>query len=168
MSLSVSARFYLERAIAPATRRAYESARASYRLHCASIGVLDYDLLPGRIVDWMTALAARGATTGSTIETYLSGLSTWYEERVAGEASPAPNPTNLPWIRRALKGIKADRAAIEQQAKERRISPAFELPAVKRIASEFDLQDPYELTLYAAAALAVGAVLRPNALLGSP
>lgn len=163
----MSARYYLERAIAPSTRRTYEAAFESYRRHCRSIEAQEYDLLPGRIADWMVSLAAGGQLNSSTIETYLSGLSTWYEERTAGAAHAPPNPANVFWVRRIMKGIKADRALIEQQAKEARLSPPLLLPTVKRMERHFDLSDEYHLSVYAAAALAVGAVLRPNALLGS-
>lgn len=161
----------MQQAVAPATQKTYSAARNSYKAFCEEItGTLgDYEITAGRVAEWLTWLADIGQLSGDTIETYLSGISTWFVERTSGAAIEPVNPTSLRWVRRVLTGIQKDRAPVDQRRREENpITPPLTMDTIRTLKNAYNLSDPYELNLFAAAALAVGALTRPNALLGTP
>lgn len=89
-------------------------------------------------------------------------------ERTIGTSTEAINPTSLPWVRRVMDGIANVRAPMDAKLRAVRAdaSQPLTLDCVLRIRPQFKESDLYEHTLFAAIALGVGAVLRPNALLG--
>jgi hypothetical protein len=91
-------------------------------------------------------------------------------ERTIGTSTDAVNPTSLAWVRRVMDGIANVRAPMDAQLRAVRAdaSQPLTLDCVLRIRSQFNESDLYEHSLFAAIALGVGAVLRPNALLGQP
>ena len=168
-SLSVSQRHYLRAAIAPATRDAYNSARENYQAHCLAQGHADYDITSHRVAAWITELAERGQHAGNTIAAYLSAISTWWVERGAGDPKmqDASNPTQVAWVQRILTGIKNDRAQVDQNHRQARYVEPLLMSAVVGIKPHLKLYEDKDLTTFAAAALGVAALLRPNALLGN-
>ena len=132
-----------------------------------SIEPLSYDITSIRVADWIVSLADGGQHAGNTIAAYLSGISTWWESRVAGAAITPANPTSVVWVRRVLQGIKNELARVDQVHRQQRYVEPLLMATVSRIQRQFNLEVRADLTIFAAAALGVAALLRPNALLGT-
>lgn len=90
-----------------------------------------------------------------------------FELRSAGAATKAENPTRCEWVRRILDGIVRTKAPAERVKREENLSPPLTMQTVRLLRSQYALTDDYELTLFAALALAVAALTRPNALTGT-
>lgn len=174
-----SVRHYLFKAVAPSTRAAYDTAVGNYHRFCRSRGIHDYSINACNVAAWAAALADRGQHAYVTIRAYVSAVSTTFVDRSIGsegaDAQMQSNPTLLPWVTRVLKGIANDRAEIDARHRSARsaASQPLTMDTVIRIKNEFLHEDPklqnfYLLSLFAATALGVTALLRPNALLGQP
>lgn len=166
-TLSVSERAYLRAAVSRSTRKAYNTAEKNYMKFMRDEKYPDYGITAGRVARWITALADAGQHTGGTIAVYLSAISTWWTERTAGDTDDAHNPTRVGWVQRILTGIKNAKAEVDQRHREERYAQPLMMATVVKLGQKLDLRIRTNLTVFAAAALGVAAVLRPNALLGS-
>lgn len=111
---------------------------------------------------WIAYLGDHGQHAGDTIAAYVSGISTWWRHRTAGDGPrKGPNPTQDDLVRDVLAGVRNCRAQVDQQHRLARYVHPLMMDTVASIKRH---ADP---TTYAAAALGVAALLRPNALLGS-
>ncbi len=168
-SLSIGQLHFLRAAVAPSTRVAYSSAQDNFKAVCTQQGHQDFEITEHRAAAWITHLAEHGQHAGNTIGAYLSALSTWWVERTAGDPQyrNAANPVKAPWVQRILLGIKNDRAEVDQRHRQGKYVEPLLMATVASLEPHLKLYVDTDLTLFAAAALGVAAVLRPNALLGS-
>lgn len=156
--------YYLERAIAPSTRRTYDTAIANWRAYCE-----DRRWDPDGAVtnlhaeEWLASLADRGRLKASTIRIYKAALSTWHEENSTG-----PNPLQSGRISRLVAGIEASAAEREARARlARPKSAGVTMDMIRRLSSHLSRGTAREMMMLGAAALATAAALRPSELLGS-
>jgi hypothetical protein len=159
--------YYLQRSLAPGTRRTYGAAERAYRDYCESRGWLrDAPVRADAAAEWLTSLAAQGQHNSSTIAVYKSALRT-AAELEAPLGATAPNPMDDPLIRRLLAGIAADRAELQQRRRQERPQGApLTFDVVRDLAPRYS-SCARDRMHYAALTLAVAAAARPSEVFGS-
>jgi len=90
---SLAGASYIRNAIAPATQRAYATAVAAFRQSRSDVGDAEIDspFTADAACSWLGLLGVRGQLKHSTIRTYASALSTWFDTNLRPD-SRLPNP----------------------------------------------------------------------------
>jgi hypothetical protein len=155
----------MRNAIAPTTRKAYDSAVAGFRQWRRDNGHVEVDALPtaDEVLTWAAELADRGQLAAASIRGYVSAIGEWYSTH-AHPDSNAQNPTQSGSVRRLLDGIERD--------KHTRVSgqlpTATALPLLYTTLQQFHFDNtPRDRMRRAAAFLGVAGAFRPGELFPS-
>jgi hypothetical protein len=155
----------MRNAIAPTTRKAYDSAVAGFRQWRRDNGHMEVDALPtaDEVLTWAAELADRGQLAAASIRGYVSAIGEWYSTH-AHPDSNAQNPTQSGSVRRLLDGIERD--------KHTRVSgqlpTATALPLLYTTLQQFHFDNtPRDRMRRAAAFLGVAGAFRPGELFPS-
>ena len=161
-------------AVAASTRRIYTSAANSYQQFCRAQLPVPWDpsaaaLTSASVAEYAAHIGSEGRLNGNTLSTYLSGLSTWWQEE---SLSDARNPFESSALRRVFDGAIR---RLDEHALQRRLAPSARLPP-SALTPALLLQlepalrseaSPRSIMLLAAAHTGVHTTLRPSELLGS-
>jgi hypothetical protein len=100
----------MRNAIAPTTRKTYDSAVAGFRQWRRDNGHQQVDALPtaDEVLTWGAELADRGQLAAASVRGYVSAIGEWYSTN-AHPDSNAQNPTQSGSVRRLLDGIERDK-----------------------------------------------------------
>ena len=158
---------YLRAALAPSTQKAYATAVSQYTTFCAERGFTMYPLRADHAAEWLTAMAEAGGRTAATITQYKSALHTLFASTQSFTDGSA-NPLAHSKLKRLLTGIANSKAAQERAASA--AAPTCDpltFDIVRRLRAVHSDNNPREVMLFAAIALATAACMRPSELLGS-
>ena len=117
---------------------------------------------------WLAQLADGGRLKASTLETYVSALSNWFDTEQRHPDNVDLGPMTSPSVRRLLEGVanaQATRAQERPLSEERALSTPLTLSSLRLYA--FDTTQPRERMHRAAAFLGVCLGLRISELLGN-
>ncbi|RYF22272.1 MAG: hypothetical protein EOO77_04425 [Oxalobacteraceae bacterium] len=157
---------YMRNAIAPTTRKTYDSAVATFRQWRRDNGVKEIDALPSadEVLTWAAELADRGQHAAASIRGYVSAIGEWYATN-AHPDSNAQNPTQSGSVRRLLDGIERDK---HSRARELTSGDAAAQPLLYTTLQKFQFSDtPRDRMRRAAAFLGVAGAFRPGELFPS-
>jgi site-specific recombinase XerD len=158
---------YTQQSIAPSTARTYEAAIRRWKDYC---NVLQLDPSPHAMTteaaaNFLASLAHQNIISSNSIRVYRSALSTYFMQGTLG--MQGPNPVDTPAVNLLIRGVKRVKQP-EEAAKAQPPPYALTITVLESIRSIFlRPDDPQSVMMWAAANLAVYALLRPNEFLGS-
>jgi hypothetical protein len=154
-------------AISDSTRRSYGAALKHYQAFCASAGFNPSALSEESAVEWLTSAAEGGSLRFRTIQGYRSAMHTWHQEQTL---SSADNPMDSIAVTRLMLGMKKVTAQGEMEARRDTIVTQSLTPGLLKALRPILLPlspSASQRMQWAAMAVAVAGLLRPNEFVGS-
>jgi hypothetical protein len=158
---------YTQQSIAPSTARTYEAAIRRWKNYCTAhqLNSSPHAMTTEAAANFLASLAHQNIISSNSIRVYRSALSTYFMQGTLG--MQGPNPVDTPAIGMLIRGVKRVKQP-EEAVKAQPPPYALTTAALASIRSIFlRPDDPQSVMMWAAANLAVYALLRPNEFLGS-